>query len=507
MKEALIDDKIAAEEEVDLFTTDYLVTKGLALTVAEAKAIASKVRDAFTQENKHSYKRQLGEVLDVADGLKRKMQVCRSTKDRRVEDFVEKGLLRDIAKRLSAVDQAWECPDKKVAAQQQGIKKKEEGREKKKGMAGLLENTLFAPGFDWSYITMIKKGIRDNPELVLQTVATYLQSSGWLSKDMIPMSQMAVKYLTTNPEYLEYIITSIDYAENFFESESGKRMVKVAPQLMTASTEEALEIFAREADYNQEAFFNLMANGDVAEGFMKQVARFFINSFQWAKKMLDDDLKFALMNGMLISNKFPPINRKNLLKSFVDLAEKLIRLFTTYRAETNLYQEVKVIADEFERLYFRIEDLERLSEKEVETVLSRFLQENIFGPVKDAWLVHRHVVAADERCAPQLACLFNRRHRGSNEIVRTVAKGLTTVMAGSWTAAFTEEEGVSAERIEEAKFHGQQEGTDCDGFTPKPLGPGDKPVEDCDVLKRQDQQVQQQQQQQHMDLSYDHTEL
>ena len=374
-----------------------------------------------------------------------------------------------------------------------------------------MDGTLLSPGFDWTYVKMIKQGMKDNPTIVLQTVLGYLQGSGWVSKDMMPMAQMMVKHLASNPDYLDYILTGIDYMENFFESESGKRIVNIIPKLMTASTEEALELFTREADYNQEAFFNMMANGDIAETFLRQMARFFIKCFAYAKQALDDDLKFAIMNGMLISNKFPPLNRKNLLKSCVELVEKVIRLFTVYRMETDLYQEVKLVTDEFEKLYFRFDDFERLSEKEVEHVIGKFLEDNVFGPFKDAWLVHRQVTVVDERCAPQLACIFNRNYRGSNQIVRSVVRGLSAAMSYSWASAFTEEEGVSAEQLDEARARGQEkkkkkeeEGggspSSCEEYKPKMLGDGDRPVGECDVLKEENQKLQ-------MNLSYEHNEL
>ena len=60
---------------------------------------------------------------------------------------------------------------------------------------------------------------------------------------------------------------------------------------MTADTETALELFAREADYNQEAFFNLLKNTDMANAFSKSVARALIGTFQWAQEQLDDSLR------------------------------------------------------------------------------------------------------------------------------------------------------------------------------------------------------------------------
>jgi hypothetical protein len=162
-------------------------------------------------------------------------------------------------------------------------------------------------------------------------------------------------------------------------------------QLYYADSETAMELLAREADFHQEYFFNLVKNTDVAEGFLRNVARFFISGFSYFKTYLDDEMKFAMINGVLLANKFPPIDKRNMLKTTVRLVEKLLKLFTSAKDEMNLYQEAKVAADEFERLYFRFDDVGKLSDREVENVATKFLQDNVMDPIKDAWLAHRQV--------------------------------------------------------------------------------------------------------------------
>ena len=102
--------------------------------------------------------------------------------------------------------------------------------------------------------------------------------------------------------------------------------------------------------------------------------------------------RMAVVNGMLISNDFPAIERRNLLKSIVAIGVKLSKYFTTYRLEKeDIYGEAKKLKDEFEKLYFKFSDLGRFTEKELENVVGQFLSNTALGPVKDAWLANRQV--------------------------------------------------------------------------------------------------------------------
>jgi hypothetical protein len=72
-----------------------------------------------------------------------------------------------------------------------------------------------------------------------------------MPRDTPPMVNMVVEQLMHNPDVAEYGITFIDWAETFFKSESGKRINGMLPKLLEADSEEALEMFTKEADYNQ----------------------------------------------------------------------------------------------------------------------------------------------------------------------------------------------------------------------------------------------------------------
>ena len=74
---------------------------------------------------------------------------------------------------------------------------------------------------------MIKKQLRENPGPLLNLGINYLKAKKIVSKDMLPVVQMMQAQLLANPEYMEWPIGAIEAMENFFRSESGKRMLKV----------------------------------------------------------------------------------------------------------------------------------------------------------------------------------------------------------------------------------------------------------------------------------------
>ena len=82
------------------------------------------------------------------------------------------------------------------------------------------------------------------------------------------------------PEYLSYFFSAYDYVERFASTESGRRVLRLAPRLAAADADEAVGLLKREADFNQEVFFGLMANGDLAETMLKKTAGKIIHAVQ-----------------------------------------------------------------------------------------------------------------------------------------------------------------------------------------------------------------------------------
>lgn len=195
---------------------------------------------------------------------------------------------------------------------------------------------------------------------------------------------------------------------------------------------------------------------------------------------------------MLLANGVTPLSRKNLLKSSADAAEKISRkylpAFLAPPSYGAYYASARGLREEVERQYFRLEDLPRLTDEEMENALGKFLvrtlirnseyvflqnrvsqiffmnfafsniqivisrtimpnfifrniqtfqkqEENFVHPARDAWLAHRHVTSDYESsgaggpwCSAQLACLYARQFRGHGKIVQWIAGGLGSML-------------------------------------------------------------------------------
>ncbi len=80
---------------------------------------------------------------------------------------------------------------------------------------------------------------------------------------------------------------------------------------------------------------------------------------------------------MLLANGVTPLSRKNLLKSSADAAEKISRkylpAFLAPPSYGAYYASARGLREEVERQYFRLEDLPRLTDEEMENALGKFL--------------------------------------------------------------------------------------------------------------------------------------
>ena len=461
-------------EDVKKFAEQHLDKFKMELTIEEAMGILIKTKDNVG-EDKVVFLKEFGKLLDMGDMMKKKLTRCDSKKMKRVDHFVENGLMKDIRPRMLIWHDTFSCPEDDevpVTSSESSIPTK-----------------LMGSGIQWKLVEEFKKLLQTNPSMVVNQVIGFLKSKEYLSKETLPIVTMVANELGNNKDVVTFFVSFIDQLEAFFKSESGKRIMNIFPQLLEADTETAMELFAQEADYNQEAFFNLIQNNDMANHFIKSVARFLLSSYRMARDALNDNLKFAVLNGMLISNNFPPVDRRNLLKSVTGIIEKGMRFFTTSKTELNLYQEVKVVTDEFEKLYFRAEEIEKLTEVEMESVVSRFLEENLLEPIKDAWVANRHVTMVNEKCAEMVICLFNEKYRSSNNIVQIVTKGLSIITTYSWTSLF---ETLDYWSIYQAIWNGK----------------GDKKCKEvyvagfkgCDCFQKEKEKM-------GMNIAFDHTEL
>ena len=122
--------------------------------------------------------------------------------------------------------------------------------------------------------------------------------------------------------------------------------------------------------------------------------------------------------GLLISNNFPALNKKYLLRSSIQIFERALTYVTVERVEDwKLLNKAEALRDEFERLYFKMERMEDLKEDELVHVISQFLQDNVMTPAKESYLANKHVTTQSVECAEFALCAMNEHARKGNRIV------------------------------------------------------------------------------------------
>jgi hypothetical protein len=424
--------------DADAFTTEYLLSNKFDMTFVDAKAVLMKVSDPESARDE-TFLRQLAKVFDLSERLTKQLDGCPTTRGKTVAELIKKGKLSEVKDDLVSFVAEWKCP------------KEEDPTMKKSKFFG-------NSGLSWQYFEDMRETLKKNPRKAVTQLVQYTQDNGWLGKDTPPMVSIMIEQLIQNPEVAEYGITAIDYAETFFKSESGRRVNAMMPALMDANTEEAMEMFTKEADYNQEAFFNLIDNGDVANGFLKSVAKYVVMGNTFVQDSLKDNMKFAMVNGFLISNKMPVIDRRNIIKSTCQIVDRGIKLFTPWQGDFNFWPYISDFMEEFEKVYFKINDIKKMKEEELENVLRQFMTDNLLEPIKDAWLANRHVTQVDYHCGEVTLCLLNEIYRDRTTINSMMVGGISMGLVYSWDTLY---EGHDTNRLYEALYTGQHSAKRC----------------------------------------------
>ena len=69
-----------------------------------------------------------------------------------------------------------------------------------------------------------------------------------------------------------------------------------------------------------------------------------------------------------------------------------------------------------------------MKEAELENVLRQFMGDNVMEPLKDAYLVNRHVTSVDHHCDEIAVCLFNEIYRDRTSIDTMVVGGISRAL-------------------------------------------------------------------------------
>ena len=82
-------------KDVNTFTSEYLISNGLKLTVEEAYAVVEKITDPERSRD-GQFHLHLAKVLDLCERLNAELGSCPATKEKRVSTLVTKGRVKDI---------------------------------------------------------------------------------------------------------------------------------------------------------------------------------------------------------------------------------------------------------------------------------------------------------------------------------------------------------------------------------------------------------------------------
>lgn len=456
---------------VNTFIVDFLMNRETILTPEEAYRIAQKVED---EDRTGEFLTSLTKTLDLAAELKERIASCKFTEEKSVDVFVDKGPISNIRDQLIELNDFWTCSEEVPVTKQ------------KPNATSKLSEIM-----QWKHLQDLRDALTADPKGVADLCISYLKSHNIITPDLEPMAILATEALISNPDVITNALAFIDNLEMGLRSESGKRLIALVPEVMESDTERALELFAMEADYNQEAFFNLIGNNDMAQHFFRQVARFLIGAYELGKQALNDNMKLAIANGLLISNNFPALNKRHLLQSVVKILEKLLSYFTVSRVEEwNMHDRALKFKQEFERLYFKMERFDDLLEDELVTVLSQFLQDNVMIPVKEAWQVNKFISGrSNSKCMTPVLCIYKERYGNANDINKMIVDGLTHALAYSWAGS------ASGSSYQETSEYISGNDLSCSTKFDESI------IKDCDIFAQSQSKVPT------MDLSFDHNEL
>jgi hypothetical protein len=474
----VVDDNTVLEQlgktggvDVIAFTTEYLLHHKLDVNYADVLPVLSKISDIGS--GNPSVLGNLGKILELASELKKKIASCAATADRKLADYVDTSDSSAVREKLAVVNAGWTC----------------------------ASSTVADPSVDWAYLEMVRNMLQNNPRGAVEIVLSFLKKYDIISDKSTPIVMMVTEQMLEHNIVTSAGLAIVDNFETFFKSESGRRFYKVIPRMLSASPDEMVEILSKEADYNQAAFFNQLESSDVAKYFVRSIAQMLLSGYNLLRESLDDSLKFAVINGMLVSNNFPPISKRNLLKSVLAIIEKASTFVTAPGESFKLQNHANDMIEEFERLYMRVDHMKKLNQEELENVLVQFLLDNVIVPMKAGWIASRGVSRVGGDCAEAILCLMNEKVASSNRIVRTVTQGVSMFLAYSWSSQM---DNVSYVKLYKAVHSGSDAPSAIDGNAVGAAATScaakySAANGDCDVFASHHSHM--------MSLSYEHTEL
>jgi len=273
---------------------------------------------------------------------------------------------------------------------------------------------------------------------ILKTVVnSYFSSSPYG-----PIIQQYATMFLESEQGRDMMDSGSDFMASVAASESGRRVLALAPQLLAAKdTQTMMEILGKEVEYNWRLFFTKIVHSNYKDEFVNTLAEAAVRVYDYFKnppKNSPVNQMPIIINGFLLSYKLPAYDPKTPAKSVAAVINKAIKLFTTFKFDAAPYIE-QSYSTVVEALSKHVQEAEyrKLSVEGKVELVSGIIEAEVVQPVLKVWTVYSQ--AADQpKCATQFLCEINRKERSVENKKVGVVKAAS--YAASWTLSKASQE-------------------------------------------------------------------
>ena len=328
--------------------------------------------------------------------------------------------------------------------------------------------------FDSATVKMVTdfiKNFKKKPEFLLDVVLPMLVQQGLISNDVVKTAKMYGKGFLKS-EYFGIFIDSIaNSIEAFASSSAGIKMIQLIPHFLDPDNmnKDVMHLVRIEAEKSLDELTSRLENSDNLEQVVASVAGGGVMMVNYVKDLLKDEMKMAIGNTFLISQGLPAIKPRKLTESLFDLANKCIKVFTTWKIDLSPYKDetLKQFAL-IEKEYITASEFGRLTDSEQKTLIARFLTENMVEPVQNLWKIRSHIFGHPngKSCAESLLCHLNAHMKSQSKTKSEVTKVFSLLTVFTWTLDGSGT-GLDQWKLYQAIWNGQKTETNCsEQYTP-----------------------------------------
>merc|ERR550539_2085602 len=381
---------------------------------------------------------QLGPVIDVLSLLEKKSRNVRkivaSLSSGMDSTASVKETLQKLTKSLKSELAKLSTP--KVPPPPQ---KKEKPGKKAKGVLEMLMKELFKNKNPMELLSLMNGDVSSLAsvlgdvnylEIIQQVLGAYMDGS--------PYGPMMKQYLNMflDSEQGKMVTDGAKtFMENVAVSESGQRLLRLAPQLMAVKDFASLtQILDKEVVYNWNLFFEQFVNSNDKDEIVMNMSEMIVKAYNYVQNPPPNSPMNQLpiiVNGVLLSYKLPMYDSSHPSKSISGLLNKAIKLFTTYKVDTTPFINLAASAyTETIQKYLKEKKLGSLSDKKKQQVVFQMIQFEVLVPVKKVWEVYSQA-SGNQRCAAKFLCQVNEGAKKEGGARQSVIRAAS--LAAGWT--------------------------------------------------------------------------